>query len=412
MNVYLTVIIASLIGSWLLGTLSNRLSAKALAPQPPIEFADHFDPETFAKSQEYTRASMRFSTVTDTFNTLLTIIIILAGGFNWLDILVRSLELNPILTGLTYIGSLGLISAIIGLPFEIYHAFVLENRFGFNTMTVGTFISDHIKSFILSVIIGGVLIAGVLAFFQLSGPYAWLLCWGFAVTFSLGLTYVAPTWILPLFNKFTPLEDGELRQALEACANNAGFKLSGIFVMDGSKRSTKGNAFFTGFGKHKRIALFDTLISEQTTEEIVAVMAHEIGHCKRGHIKKRLAVGIIKTGVIFYLMSIFMSSPELFAAFGMERMSIYAGLIFFALLYTPMSLVLSVLSNRVSRKHEFEADRFASKTTGKPEAMISALKKLSASNLSNLTPHPLTVWLKYGHPPVLERIRALSTSPK
>jgi len=412
MNVYLVVIIASLLGSWLLGVLSKLLNARAQASQPPAEFADTFDSKTFAKSQGYTRASMQFSTIIDTVNTVLIIAAILAGGFNWLDIMVRSLGFGPVPTGLAYIGILGLISGIVGLPFEVYHTFVLENRFGFNTTTIGTFITDRIKSFILSSIIGGTLIAGVLLFFQQAGPHAWLLCWGFTVAFTLGLTYVAPTWILPLFNRFTPLEDGELRQTLEAYARDTGFELSGIFVVDGSKRSTKSNAFFTGFGKRKRIALFDTLINEQTTEEIVSVLAHEVGHSKRGHIKKRLAAGILKTGVVFYLMNLFLDSPGLFAAFGMEHMSVYAGLIFFVLLYTPVSLVLSVASNLMSRRHEFEADRFASETTGKPEAMISALKKLSANNFSNLTPHPLTVWLEYGHPPVLKRIRKLSTMSK
>lgn len=182
--------------------------------------------------------------------------------------------------------------------------------------------------------------------------------------------------------------------------------------MDGSKRSTKGNAFFTGFGKRKRIALFDTLIKEQTVEEIVAVLAHEVGHSKCGHIKKRLAVSVLKTGVVFYLMSLFLDSPGLFAAFGMDHMSTYAGLVFFVLLYSPVSLILSVAANRVSRKYEFEADKYAARTTHRPEVMASALKKLSASNLSNLTPHPLTVWLEYGHPPVLERIKALSVATK
>jgi len=412
LNIYLSVIIGSLLASWLLGVLSKFLSAKALAPQPPEEFAEAFDSETFAKSQDYSRATMRFSNVTETFNTTLTILVILAGWFNSLDLAVRSFGFGPITTGLAYIGSLGLISGFVGLPFEIYHTFVLENRFGFNTTTVGTFIKDRIKSLALSLVIGGVMIAGILLFFEQTGSYAWLLCWGFAVAATLGLTYVAPTWILPMFNKFTPLQDGELRNALEKYARDSGFRLSGIFVMDGSKRSTKGNAFFTGFGKRKRIALFDTLIKEQTTDEIVAVLAHEVGHSKLGHIKKRLAVGILKTGAIFYLMSLFLRSPDLFSAFGMENQSIYAGLIFFVLLYTPISLILSILSNRVSRKHEFEADQFAARTTGKAAAMVSALKKLSASNLSNLTPHPLTVWLEYGHPPVLERIRALADTSK
>lgn len=412
MNIYLAVILASLVAAWLLGVISDFLNSRAMQPTIPPEFTDVFAPETYARSQEYTRASMRFSCFTETFNTAVIIALILSGGFNWLDIGIRSLGLSPLLTGLAYIGSLGLASAILSLPFEAYHTFVLENRFGFNTTSLATFVTDRIKSLVLSATIGGVLMAGIIVFFQEAGQYAWLWCWGFSVVITLGLTYVAPIWILPLFNKFTPLEKGELRTALEEYATGAGFELSGIYVMDGSKRSTKGNAFFTGFGKQRRIALFDTLIKDMTTEEIVAVLAHEVGHAKLGHIKKRLAVGIIKTGVVFYLMSHFLNSQGLFDAFGMEHMSVYAGLLFFFLLYTPISLALSILSNMTSRRHEFQADQFAAQTTGHGRHMIAALKKLSANNLSNLTPHPLTVWLEYGHPPVLDRVRTLSRQTK
>jgi len=374
----------------------------------PPELADIYDAKTYAQSQDYARSTMRFSTVNDTVSTLLIIVFFVLGGFNWVDGLVRSCSLPPIIAGLTYIGLLGVGSFVVGLPFELYETFVLENRFGFNTTTVGTFILDRVKGGVLTVFLGGVLIAGVLYFIQQTGTWAWVWCWTLTTFLSLGLTYVAPTWILPLFNSFKPLEAGELRDALEHFAKTADFELTGIFVMDGSKRSTKGNAFFTGFGKRKRIALFDTLIKTQSPEEIVAVLAHEVGHAKRGHIRKGLLSSVLKTGVIFYLMSIFITSPGLFAAFGMEHMSLYAGLVFFFLLYAPLSLVLAVVSNLISRKHEFEADAFAAESTGNPASMISALKKLSANNLSNLTPHSLTVWLEYSYPPVLERVRALS----
>jgi STE24 endopeptidase len=410
LNIYLFVILASLGASWFLGVLSNVLTIRALQPEPPVELVDVFDNEKYAKSQGYARATLQFSNIVDTLSTLFIFGVILFGGFNWLDIQVRALELAPIWTGLVYIGSLSILFWAVSLPFEIYQTFVLEHRFGFNTTTVGTFVADRFKGVVLTAILGGGLLTGVLYFFERAGDVAWLWCWGLAVAFSLAVTYVAPIWILPLFNKFTPLEKGALRDSLEAYAAKADFELDGIFVMDGSKRSTKGNAFFTGFGGRKRIALFDTLIEEQTSEEITAVLAHEVGHAKRGHIRKRLIVGSLKTGVVFYLMSLFMTSPGLFAAFGMEHISIYAGLIFFGLLYTPVSLVLAVVANCVSRKHEFEADDFAAKTTGQPGAMVSALKKLSASNLTNLTPHPLTVWLEYSHPPVLERVRALSSN--
>lgn len=412
MNAYLVAILAFLALSWFLGVMSNLLSARNMKPVPPEGFKDVFDADTYAKSQQYTRATMRFSVIADTFSTITTFVVILLGGFNYLDTAVRSFGWSEVPTGLAYIGALSLISYAASLPFEIYQTFVLENRFGFNTTTVKTFIGDRAKGLVLTTLLGGALLAGILYFFSMTGSLAWLWCWGLAVAFTLGLTYVAPTWILPLFNKFTPLEEGELRNALETYATKAKFELDGIFVMDGSKRSTKGNAFFTGFGKRKRIALFDTLIQEQSTDEIVAVLAHEVGHSKRGHIRKRLMTGILRTGAVFYLMSLFLDSPALFAAFGMEHISTYAGLVFFTLLYTPISLAISVIDNAISRKHEFEADYFAAQTTGNPEAMISALKKLSASNLSNLTPHPLTVWLEYGHPPVLARVQALSVIDK
>ena len=354
------------------------------------------------------RANTLFTVVADGWSLVLVLAVILAGGFNWLDLWVRALGLSPLLTGLVYVAAVGLAGSLAGLPFEAYHTFVLENRFGFNTTSLKTFVADRLKGLVLTAVLGGPLLAGVLYFFSRAGDAAWLWCWGLSTLFILGVTYVAPTWILPLFNTFTPLEQGDLRTAIEDYARRADFELDGIFVMDGSRRSTKGNAFFTGLGKRKRIALFDTLIREQTTEEIVAVLAHEVGHAKCGHIRKGLAMGVLRTGVIFFLMSLFLDSPGLFAAFGMEHLSTYAGLVFFVLLYTPLSLALTVAGNWISRRNEFEADAFSARTTGNASAMVSALKKLSANNLSNLTPHPLSVWLEYGHPPVAERVRALS----
>ena len=410
MNPYLIVIIASLIGVWLLQTLASGLNVRHLRAEIPDGFGDVFDAQTYARSQRYIRANTLFTVVADGWSLVLVLVVILAGGFNWLDLAVRSLDLSPIPSGLVFVAAVGLAGSLAGLPFETYHTFVLENRFGFNTTSRKTFVADRLKGLVLTAVLGGPLLAGVLYFFDRAGDAAWLWCWGLSTLFVLGVTYVAPTWILPLFNTFTPLEEGELRTAIEAYARKADFELDGIFVMDGSRRSTKGNAFFTGLGKRKRIALFDTLIREQTTEEIVAVLAHEVGHAKCGHIRKRLVTSVLRTGVIFFLMSLFLDSPGLFAAFGMEHMSTYAGLVFFVLLYTPISLALTVVDNGISRRQEFEADAFSARTTGNGPAMISALKKLSVNNLSNLTPHPLSVWLEYGHPPVAERVRVLSSS--
>lgn len=407
MNIYLLIIIVSLGGACALGILAHRLNEKALDPEVPDEFSGIFDPDKYAKSQSYTRVGMKFENINSLFSTLVTIIFILAGGFNLIDSMARSFGYGNIGTGLMFFAILALLSEIISIPFDVYHTFVIEEKFGFNRTTVPTFIVDKLKGYLLSIVLGGILLSGILLFFNAAGSLAWLWCWIFIVAMMLAIQYIAPVWILPLFNKFTPIEDGELKNAIEKFAADNGFELSGIFVIDGSKRSTKANAYFTGFGKKKRIALFDTLIKELSTEELVAVLAHEIGHSKLGHIKKMMITTIIKTGVIFLLMSFFMNNRELFDAFSMEQISVHAGLVFFALLYTPGSIILSIFSNISSRKHEFEADRFAAEKTEQPEMLVSALKKLSESNLSNLTPHPFYVWLEYSHPPVLARIEAL-----
>lgn len=409
MNLFLAVILASLIGVYLLHLTARRLNAAALSPDLPPEFADMTDAKKYARSQEYARANMRFQNVSETVSLLLVLGFILLGGFNALDLAVRSLGMGPLATGLAFCGALALFSSITDLPLDIYHTFVLEKRFGFNTTTAATFVADRIKGLVLGAVLGGVLLTAILWFLRVAGQQAWLWCWGFAVAFSLLLTYIGPQWLLPIFNRFTPLESGELRTAIEQYAHGQNFALSGIFVMDGSKRSTKANAFFTGFGRTRRIALFDTLMNRHDTDEIVGVLAHEVGHAKLGHIKKRLLASILQTGLLFYFMSLFLDNHALFDAFGMQHVSHHAGLVFLALLYTPVSLCLSLAANAMSRKHEFQADAFAATTTGNPYALARALKRLSVDSLSNLTPHPLTVWLGHGHPPVLQRIRRLES---
>ncbi|ACS81082.1 M48 family metallopeptidase [Maridesulfovibrio salexigens] len=407
MNIYLFIIIFSLAGACLLGIFSRQLNRKALSPELPAEFSATFDADDYRKSQDYTKAGIGFENISSSVSTLITILFIVLGGFNAVDLWANGFGYGEILTGLIFYAGLAVLSDIVSLPFSLYSTFVIEEKFGFNKTTLKTYFMDKLKGYLLGGIIGGAILGGVLLFFNAAGSLAWLWCWIFTVLITLGVQYIAPTWILPLFNKFTPLEDGELKEKIELFAADNGFELSGIFMIDGSKRSTKANAFFTGFGKKKRIALFDTLINNLSTDEIVAVLAHEIGHSKLGHIRKMMTMSIINTGVIFLLMSFFLGNKELFAAFGMQNISVHAGLIFFALLYTPVSIVLSIFSNIRSRKHEFEADAFAAETTRTPEALVEALKKLSVSNLANLTPHPFYVWLEYSHPPVLKRIEAL-----
>jgi len=260
---------------------------------------------------------------------------------------------------------------------------------------------------LLSVVLGFPLLYGILYILQYFGGSAWLIGWGAVVVFSLVVQFIAPRWIMPLFNKFKPLENGELRDAIFAYAENVGFSLKNIFVIDGSKRSSKSNAFFTGFGKNKRIALFDTLVENHTTQELVAILAHEIGHYKKKHVLQGMAISIIHTGVIFFLLSLFLTEQGLYDAFLMDNMSIYTGLIFFGMLYSPVEMLLSLLMNKLSRINEYQADKFAATTIDDKNDMINALKKLSEHNLSNLTPHPFYVAVNYSHPPVVARIRRI-----
>jgi len=264
-----------------------------------------------------------------------------------------------------------------------------------------------VKGLGLALLLGGPLLLGILALLQYAGTYAWLYCWGAMTLFSLSMQYVAPTWIMPLFNKFTPMEAGELKEAILSYARSVDFPIKNVFIMDGSRRSGKSNAFFTGFGRNKRVALFDTLIAQHSVPEMVSVLAHEIGHYQKKHILQGTVIGVIHAGVVFFLLSLVLGSPGLYQAFFMSEESIYTGLLFFGLLYTPIELFLSVAMQMFSRKNEYEADRFAAETIDNPHRLIDAVKKLSATNLSNLTPHPFYVFLNYSHPPLLQRIQAI-----
>ncbi len=407
MNIYGLIILIALVANFVLALIADWLNLRALDPQLPSEFAGVYDIEEYARSQQYTRVRTQFGFVTGTFDLALLLIFWQTGGFNYLDQLVRGWGLGVVATGLVFTGLLLLAKTLISLPFSIYSTFVIEERFGFNRTSPGTFLADLGKGIMLTLLLGGPLLAAVLWFFATTGNLAWLWCWGAVTLFTLIVQFIAPAWIMPLFNKFSPLEEGALREAIFNFANSVGFSLKNVFVMDGSKRSSKSNAFFTGFGRNKRIALFDTLITKHSVPELVGVLAHEIGHYQKKHIFQGMVISILHTGVMLYLLSIFVSHPGLFSAFYMDHSSVYAGMIFFGLLFTPIELVLSLLMNILSRHNEFEADAFAAEHTREPESMIDALKKLSVDNLANLTPHPFYVLLHYSHPPLLQRITAL-----
>jgi STE24 endopeptidase len=407
LNIYGIIILSTLLISFALEILADILNLKNLAKPLPDEFKDTYDEDRYKKSQEYTIVKTKFGFVTSVFELCLILIFWFSGGFNWLDEIVRNSISNEIIRGITYIGILILANSILSLPFSIYSTFIIEEKFGFNKTTAKTFILDLLKSIALSITLGIPVLALVLVILGQGGEFMWLYAWGTVVVIGLIIQFIAPTWIMPLFNKFTPLEDGELKQKIMNFAKSVKFPLKNVFVIDGSKRSAKSNAFFTGFGRNKRIALFDTLIANHTTNELVAVLAHEIGHYKKKHILINMLISFIHTGILFYLLSLFLNQKELYEAFYMKEMSVYTGLIFFGMLFSAFDLILSVVLNILSRKNEFEADAFAVKTSNLKEDMVNALKKLSKDNLSNLTPHPFYTFFHYSHPPVLQRIEKI-----
>ncbi|MBN2317506.1 MAG: M48 family metallopeptidase [Acidobacteria bacterium] len=407
MNYYLIFILAIIIGSYLLDLFVERLNLRNLTTELPEEFRGHYDQERYKKSQEYLIENTRFGLINSSIMMPVTVAFILLGGFNLIDRFARSFNLDSILTGLVFAGVLLLASQLLEIPFSIYDTFVIEEKYGFNRTTPKTFILDILKGWLLTALIGGVALYVIIWFFESSGQWAWFYCWMIVTAFQLLLAFLAPVVIMPIFNKYIPLEKDDLREAIENYAKSQNFKLKGVYQMDGSRRSTKSNAFFSGFGRFRRIVLFDTLIEKHTTTELVSVLAHEMGHYKKGHIWKSMLLSFLTFGLMFYILSLFINNPQLFAAFRMEETSVYASLVFFGFLYGPIDTVLSIFGNIISRRNEYAADRYAVKTYGNPSAMIEALKKLSVDNLSNLTPHPVKVFLSYSHPPVLERIRAI-----
>ena len=407
MNNWLLLILIFLLGDYFLEQILSYLNIKALDDTVPEEFQDTINAEKYRKSQEYTRATSKFGLVQSTFSIVVLLIFLLSGGFNSVDLFIRSFHQGPIITGVLYIGVLLLLSSILALPFSFYSTFVIEERFGFNNTTIKTFCTDIIKGLFLSALIGIPILYLILWFFETTGGLAWLYCWIGLTLISVILQFLAPVLIMPLFNKFIPLEDGNLKEKVLSFAKKASFSIQGIYTMDGSKRSSKLNAFFTGFGKFRKIVFYDTLLEKLDDDEIIAVLAHEMGHYKHRHLFKMMAISICQTGLLFFLLSLFIGNENLFAAFQMENVSTYGALIFFSFIFSPVNLLLGIAVNILSRKHEFQADRYAASSPSRGKALINGLKKLSVANLSNLTPHQVMVFFHYSHPPVLQRIQAL-----
>ena len=401
------LIIGILTFNYLLSRTLSYLNDKSFKSELPDELMGIYDEEKYRKSQEYERVRGRFSFITSTFSFVVMLAMLLLGGFAWVNGLVLSYTDNMILQVLLFFAILTVASDIIGLPFSLYSTFVIEERFGFNRTTIKTFILDKIKGYLIGGLLGGGLLALFVWFYQSTGELFWVYGWIAISGFSLLMTAFYASVIVPLFNKLTPLEEGSLREAIEKYCQKVSFKLDNLFVMDGSKRSAKANAFFSGLGAKKRIVLYDTLIEKHTEEELVAVLAHEAGHYKLKHTRGSVVLSILQTGLMLFILSLVIGNPALYEALGVGGSNFHIGLLVFGLLYSPLSMVMGIGMNMLSRKNEYEADAYA-KNTYNGEALGSALKKMSVDNLSNLTPHPLYVFFNYSHPTVLQRLRALA----
>ncbi|WP_234047481.1 M48 family metallopeptidase [Luteolibacter pohnpeiensis] len=405
------VVLISLFVLWKLEIVATILNLKAFPRAVPPRLSDVMDQEKLDRAHAYSRVSAKFNIIQSTASLALLLTFWFCGGFAWLDGFARSFSDQGVVVGLIFLSLLFLGQSLFSLPFSIYDTFVIEQRFGFNKSTPAVFLIDRLKGLLLAAVIGLPLTAGILWIF-INVPNAWLWAWAFVTVFQLVLTYLAPSLIMPLFNKFTPMPEGDLKNDIESLGQKCGFPLDEVFVMDGSKRSTKGNAFFTGLGKRKKIALFDTLMEKHSRKELLGVLAHEIGHFRCGHIKQRLMVGILQMAAIFFLLGM-ATDPHgqfarlLFDGFGVSSISPHVGLVLFVILLEPVSKLLGVLAHAWSRKHEFEADAYAAKMTGESQPLSEALKKLSADHLSHPTPSALRVWLDYSHPPLLQRLDAL-----
>lgn len=406
-NTIFYILVAILVFDYVLDRILNFLNGKNRKNPLPQELLGIYDDEKLQKAIAYDKVNSKFDNITSTFSLILILLMFFLGGFALVDSWAGSLTNNLILKGLIFFGILGIASDLINTPFSVYHTFVIEEKFGFNKTTPKTFILDKIKGLLLSVILGGIILGLVLWFYYRTTEYFWLYAWGLVTVFMVFMSMFYSNLIVPLFNKQTPLEEGELKDAINNLAEKLDFKLTNIYKIDGSKRSSKANAYFTGLGSKKRIVLYDTLIKEMTIPEIIAVLAHEIGHYKRKHTYKNLAISFFQTGLTLFILSLFIKEPALSKALGVEQPSFHIGAIAFGILYSPISTIMGLLLNVLSRKYEYEADAFAGIHAG-ANNLITALKNLSVNNLSNLNPHPWYVFFHYSHPTLLQRIRALN----
>ncbi|MBL7849284.1 MAG: M48 family metallopeptidase [Cyclobacteriaceae bacterium] len=402
----LYLLVGITLAGYLFNTFLEWLNLRAQRRDIPDDVAAFYDREKYLKSLDYHRDQTRFEFLTSGLGVVVSLALLTTGAFGYLDELLRQIISGAIPLALCFFGIVGLASDLLTLPFQWYAVFVLEERYGFNKTTPRTFVLDKLKGYVLGAVIGGVLMAALISLMERIGPGFWIWFGVIAAGFILFMNMFYTTLILPLFNRLTPLPDGELKSAIETFAQKVGFPLDNIFVMDGSKRSKKANAFFSGIGRKKKIVLYDTLINNHTTEELVAVLAHEVGHFKKKHIVFGYVLSLVQVFFTLFLLSKMAFSPELSLALGGGQHAFHLNLVAFGILFSPISGVTGLLMSLYSRKNEYEADAFARETYSGP-ALATALKKLSVDTLSNLYPHPVYVFFHYSHPPLLSRLGAL-----
>lgn len=404
------VIVAILVANYLFEQYLEWLNARHRSVALPEALKDVYPEDQYQRSQRYRADNQKLSFIASTVNLVAVLIFLFLDGFALVDGWARELSSHRLVIPLVFFGILMLAWDLVNLPFALYDTFVIEERYGFNKTTPSTFLSDKLKGYVLSAVLGGVLLVGVVWFYHQTGSMFWFFAWVLITLFTLVLTMFYTHWILPLFNKLKPLEDGRLKREIYDLCRRVGFSLRDVFVMDGSRRSTKANAFFSGLGKQKRIVLFDTLINELEIRQILAVLTHEMGHYRKRHTLVNLLVSVAQTGITLYILSLLVNNPVLSRALGVSEPSFHIALIAFGLLYSPISTVLGIGMNYLSRRHEYQADAFAHRQ-GLSDALITALKKLSVKNLSNLTPHPLYVKVHHSHPTLLQRMGNLQHTP-
>ncbi len=405
------VIIAILVIDFLFEKYLDYLNTTTMSETLPDAVKGIYDEEKYKKQQAYQRENNRFGMISGSVSFVATLLMFLLFGFAFVNNIAWGLTENAIVAALIFFGIIMVASELLGIPFEVYDTFKIEEKYGFNKTTPKTFILDKIKGGLVGAILGGGLLALIIFIYQKTQNMFWIYAWIVVAVFSIFMAMFYSNLIVPLFNNQTPLEEGELRNAIQKFATKVGFKLDNIFVIDGSKRSTKANAYFTGLGAKKRIVLYDTLIKDMEIDELVAVLAHEIGHYKKKHVIQGLLLSLIQTGVVLFIFSLLINSPQLSRALGVAEPNFHIGLVAFGVLYSPVSFVLGIFMNVLSRKNEYQADAFAAENY-KPEALASALKKLSVKNLSNLTPHPQYVFFHYSHPTLLQRLAHLKRFEK